>query len=88
MHAKGHLREALEEAVDEHGVRVRELAGDAPVGGDHRGRPLTWGRLTGLLWNCTDVVPVHVCDELDFPQGSSYAQLVRDLRTGRPLISL
>lgn len=47
-----------------------------------------WGRLTGLLWNRTDVVPMYVCDDLDFPQGSSYAQLVRDLRTGRPSMSL
>ena len=88
MHAKGHLREAFEEAVDEHGMCVRELPADAPVGGDQQGRPLTWGQFTGLLWNCTDVIPVYVCNDLDFPQGSSYAHLVRDLRTGAPSMSL
>jgi hypothetical protein len=34
----------------------------------------------GSLWNCTDIMPSHVCDELEMPAGSNYAQAVRRLR--------
>jgi hypothetical protein len=37
--------------------------------------------LTGQLWNCTDIVPGSVCDWLDQPVGSTYAQLVRHVRS-------
>jgi len=30
-------------------------------------------RLTGPLWNCTDVLPGSACDELNLPHGSSHA---------------
>ena len=34
----------------------------------------------GQLWNCTDIMPSILCDSLEFPQGSSYAQGVRRIR--------
>lgn len=73
------LRDAFQDTVEEHSD-VSRLSLDSPVEGDHRGEDLTWGRLLGLLWNCTDVVPVDYCDELGFPQGSNYAQLARGLK--------
>ncbi|MEU6388793.1 hypothetical protein [Streptomyces sp. NPDC046939] len=42
------------------------------------GQPLRrkdWGR----LWNCTDILPGCICDSLDLPRGSTYAQAVRSL---------
>ena len=36
--------------------------------------------VTGLLWNCTDVLPGEYCALLDLPQGSSYAQAARFVR--------
>lgn len=38
--------------------------------------------LSGLLWNCSDVMPVSTCDELDMQAGSTYAQAARRLRRG------
>jgi hypothetical protein len=34
----------------------------------------------GHLWGCTDILPRHVCDILDVPQGSTYAQAARAVR--------
>ncbi len=31
----------------------------------------------GQLWNCTDIVPASVLNELGLPRGSTYAQVVR-----------
>ncbi len=80
MHVGGHLRDAFLGTVEEHSAEVRDLSPDAVVEGDHRGQGLTWGRLLGLLWNCTDTAPVDCCEALEFPQGSTYAQLVRRLK--------
>ena len=38
-------------------------------------------RLCGLLWNCTDIMPSDLCQELDLPQGSTYAQGARHLKS-------
>ena len=32
------------------------------------------------LWNCSDIVPGDVCECLDEPMGSSYAQVVRSMK--------
>ncbi len=80
MHVGGHLRDAFLLAVEEHGAEIRDLSRDTAVEGDHRGQALTWGRLTGLLWNCTDTAPVDCCEALEFAQGSTYAQLARSLK--------
>ncbi len=42
---------------------------------DGRSCPLRW--LVGQLWNSTDVMPGEVCDDLDLPPGSTYAQGAR-----------
>lgn len=36
--------------------------------------------LIGKLWNCTDCMPASLCEDLDLPQGSTYAQGVRKLK--------
>lgn len=35
--------------------------------------------LTGQLWNCTDVLPRNLCDDLEIYRGSTYAMAVRKL---------
>lgn len=37
-------------------------------------------RLTGKLWNCTDVLPHSLCREVGLPVGSTYAMAARRLR--------
>jgi hypothetical protein len=37
-------------------------------------------RLTGKLWNCTDILPGWFCGEVDLPMGSTYAMAARQLR--------
>ena len=73
-HMPGSLREQLCEAIEaerfESTTRWHEN-----VGGHEQAR-----RITGVLWNSTDVVPGTVCEEAGIPRGSSYAQLVRQLR--------
>ena len=36
--------------------------------------------LSGSLWNCTDVMPRLLCDDLELPSGSNYAQGARKVR--------
>jgi len=48
-----------------------------PFGDDERQVPVEW--LLGQLWNTTDALPSSVCNDLDIPQGSSYAQAVREI---------
>ncbi len=72
-HAGGHLRDPFI-----HLIETGEIPGDA----DHQGKPLTAWSLTGLLWNCTDILPGSECSELDLPQGSTYARAARAVRAG------
>lgn len=37
--------------------------------------------VTGLLWNCTDILPAHACNDLGLAPGHTYAQVARALRT-------
>ena len=80
MHVGGHLRNAFLDAVDGRDEDVRDISSDTLVEGDHRGRELTWDRLLGLLWNCTDTVPKGCCEDLEFPQGSTYAQIAQSIK--------
>ena len=80
MHVGGHLRDAFLWTVEDREGDVWELSPDTLVEGDHRDQDLTWGRLLGLLWNCTDIVPVDCCQDLDFPQAFTYAQVVRSIK--------
>ncbi len=78
-HAPGHLREAFEEwAYD-----LDTPSGDAALRQEvvmHNGRMRTLDWLIGRLWNCTDVMPGSLCDQLDMLSGSSYAQGVRSMK--------
>jgi hypothetical protein len=38
---------------------------------------MTLRELIGKLWNCTDILPSHECEQLNLPRGSTYAQAVR-----------
>ena len=80
MHVGGHLRDAFLDTVHEREGDIWDLNPDTPVEGEHRGQELTWGRLLGLLWNCTDCVPGGCCEDLEFPQGSTYAQIAQSTK--------
>ncbi len=73
MHIGTHLREVLQDYLDS----------DVPASEftvEHNGqeRSLSW--LLGQLWDCTDVLPVGYCNQLELPQGSTYAQAVRRMK--------
>ena len=72
-HAPGHLRDAFIEWLCS-----SERGDTTEVGGERR--PLRW--LIGQLWNCSDVMPSEYCEELELPQGSTYAQAVRSISKG------
>ena len=65
-HAPGHLRDRFEELVEEGWT-------NAP--------PLGLFVLAGKLWNCTDVMPSHLCGKLELPQGTTYGQAARVIRS-------
>ena len=71
-HAPGYLREAFT-----HWVEAGGQAATGPFGFNEEQRSIHW--LIGKLWNTTDTVPNTVCDELDIPSSSSYAQAVRSV---------
>ena len=75
-HAPGELRNAFVEMI-ESGAFRGNLTAEISVGGCET--PVSPLALTGLLWNCTDILPGGDCDELDIPLGSTYAQGARDL---------
>ncbi len=69
-HAPGHLRTRFEELVEATGRwsdPTREELDELRA-------------LRGGLWNCTDTAPRSLCDEVDLPAGSTYAQVSRHLR--------
>ena len=66
MHASGDLRDRFLELVEEGWT-------NAP--------PLGLFVLAGKLWNCTDVMPSHVCGKLELPQGTTYGQAARIIRS-------
>ena len=67
----GVLRDAFEEMAE---------TGDVPDRATYNGTRLTAGRLTGLLWDCTDTMPRALCSLLDMPHGSTYSQGARAYR--------
>jgi transcriptional regulator with XRE-family HTH domain len=68
-HAPGHLREWFTDYI-ETGKISEEM--------DEKALTLDW--LYGQLWNCCDIMPSGLCQELDMPLGSTYARAVRSLR--------
>jgi hypothetical protein len=71
----GHAPSILRGAFDD----MAEL-GDLVDGTIYDGAPLTAERLIGLLWDCTDIMPRVQCSLLDMPEGSTYAEAVREYR--------
>ena len=68
-HAPDRLRHAFSEFVDEWLLEEpAALLSDA-------GR-----ELTGKLWNCIDIMPRDLCQDLELAQGSSYAVGARKVR--------
>ncbi len=65
-HAPGDLREQFENLVYEDSDTALEQ------------RRLE--RLSGLLWNCGDIMPSGLCGHLELPSGSTYAQGARYLK--------
>ena len=70
-HAPGHLRDAF-------CVWIEEENSSLTIKLDDELQPLIW--LLGQLWNCTDILPVTCCDELEISQGSTYAMAVRKIK--------
>jgi len=85
-HAPGHLRNAFCDWWEYHCyLDDREYDCDldylddlVSVGDYGDRRPVRW--LVGRLWNCTDIMPGDICNDLDLAPGSTYAQGVRRLR--------
>lgn len=73
-HYPGHIREAFEEWVD------TGLPAVATLDVNYEPTEVPARRFLGILWNCSDILPGHVCRELDMPQGSTYAKAARALR--------
>jgi hypothetical protein len=80
MHAKGHIRQSLLDTLDSRRADLPALPLGSAVEGFRDGRNLTWGRLLGLLWNCTDIMPGGYCTDLGVEPGSTYARVVRRLK--------
>jgi len=76
-HAPSYLREALQEWLNEFGLKLPDDI-DAAVEVGTEERTGRW--LIGRLWNCTDCLPSIYCQLLRIPQGSSYAIGVRYLK--------
>lgn len=73
-HAPGYLRDAFQEWLDED---------DAPDWVEIDGEKHPVDYLLGKLWNSTDVLPASYCQNLDIPQGSTYAQAARKIKADR-----
>ena len=71
-HAPSHLREAFEAWVSADRPSVIEVGMDKTK--------MSARRLLGILWNCSDTMPIGLCAELDMPAGSSYAMAARQLK--------
>ncbi len=80
MRAKGYLRQAFLDTLDSRRADLPTLPLGSVVENRQDGRELTWGRLIGRLWNCTDTVPSSYCTDLGVEPGSSYARVVRMLK--------
>lgn len=66
-HAPGDLRDAFAEAIE---LDPKEV--------EFRGQRITLARLCGLLWNCTDVLPQQIANDLDEPRLATYAAAARE----------
>jgi hypothetical protein len=83
-HAPGHLRGAFCEWIDEACTVtsmwpdvIARLRGTPPT---VDGEQVSADKLIGQLWNCSDVMPHGLCNDLELPGGSTYAHGVRLLK--------
>ena len=81
-HAPGDVRDAFLEAV-ETWAQSEQVVPDFTV--EVRGQRVPIGRVCGLVWNCTDIMPGDACAAFeifgeDLPQGSTYAKAARCLK--------
>jgi len=80
-HAPGHLRNAFCDwweypcGLDDRRQCPCDLDELVSIGDYGDRRPVRW--LVGRLWNCTDIMPGDICNDLDLAPGSTYAQGVR-----------
>ena len=92
-HAPGHIREAFLECMDGGDAKkwYEKLGEENTLFFYKASAQQKWqamsladrGRwITGQLWNCTDTLPGDVCQWLDLPQGSSYSNAARMVRSG------
>jgi hypothetical protein len=73
-HAPGHARAWYVTLVEEYRLDDEMV---------ERGLSARW--LCGRLFNCTDIMPTDLCEELDLPQGSTYARGARKVLDFGPL---
>lgn len=66
-HAPGDLREAFAEAIE---LDLKEI--------EFRDHTISVERLCGLLWNCTDILPQWIANDLDEPRLATYAAAARE----------
>ena len=84
-HAPSDLRDAFAEAVE---ASIARSDPDEPLEIEVRNEVVTSKSVCGMLWNCTDMMPGHLCQAfedvsgIDEPltRGSTYAQGARTLK--------
>ena len=69
MHKRGHLRTAFEEWVYE-GMEDKPAI-------DGKAVDVKW--LLGQLWDCSDIMPSDLCEELEMTPGSTCTQAAQPL---------
>ncbi len=69
MHVGGHLRTAFEDWVLD-GMEGKPEIDEEPV-------EIKW--LLGQLWDCSDIMPGMLCDNLEMHHGSTYAAAAQRL---------
>ena len=90
-HAPGHLRDAFIECIEspDPGLWYSALADTGVLSFYSPEMQKKWTAMTveqrgrwlvGQLWNCSDVMPGSLCDDLDLDRGSTYAVAARNLR--------
>jgi hypothetical protein len=82
MHTPGHIRRAFDELAE--GVEVPGEAlfdnEDAQEQWDRMGVEGQLQSLAGWVWYSTDAMPNSVCNHLDMPYGSTYAEAAQFVR--------
>ena len=71
-HAPGHIRQMFEVLAEGY-----DWENDEEEHFYHNGKKPSPQWVIGQLWNCTDIMPSELCNELELPPGSKYAQGAR-----------